>query len=310
MSRALVSAIEGGRHQPGVDAALALARALGTTVEALFGHGGGGPVDALSGEAPVPGSALRIAFVGDRLVSSAPRVGDEGWDSADGLAGDPQLDRLAAMGPSVVVAGCEPALMLLERILRDRGARALAISTSSAVALGALAAGRLHAAAVHFPRGAAPRPEGFSVLRVALARWRVGLAAPRGSRRDWWRSALSGRSPVIQREPGAAVQEAFERAACSRKRPVAGPRVNSHLAAGRLSVATDLPAVTIEPAAAAVGAAFHAIETHDVELWVRADHAAEPAVQSLLDLLGSAACRRALEAVGGYDLSRCGSRVA
>lgn len=310
VSRALVSAIEAGRHQPGVDAALSLARALGTTVEALFGHGVGGPVDALSGEAPAPGSALRGAFVGEQLVTSTPRIGDDGWDTADGVAGDPQLDRVASTGRSVVVAGCEPALVLLERVLRDHGARAMAITTSSAVALAALAAGRLHAAAVHFPRGAPPPLEGLPLLRIGLARWRVGLGARRGSRGDWWKSALSGRVPVIQREAGAAAQAAFERVARSRKRPIAGPRVGSHLAASRYSVATNLPAVTIEPAAAAVGAAFHAIETHDVELWVHGQHAAEPGVQSLLDLLGSTICRQTLEAIGGYDLSRTGSRVA
>jgi molybdate-binding protein/DNA-binding XRE family transcriptional regulator len=310
VSRPLVSAIEVGRHQPSVDAALALARALGTTVEALFGRAGGGPVDALSGAAPAAGAGLRVGRVGDLLVSAVHRIGDEGWDAIDGVAGDPELDSLASTGSGVVMAGCEPALVLLERILRDRGTPAMAITTSSATALGALAAGRLHVAAVHFPRGARPRLEGVPLLRVKLARWRVGLAARSGSGREWWKAALSGRGRVVQREAGAAAQAAFERAASSRKRPIPGPRVGSHLTASRVSVAGDLPAVTIEPAAAAVGAAFHPIETHEVELWVHGEHAAEAGVQRLLDLLGSVACRRTLEAIGGYDLSSCGSRAA
>jgi hypothetical protein len=119
---------------------------------------------------------------------------------------------------------------------------------------------------------------------------------------------LEGRTPVIQREPGAAAQEAFERAA--RRKEIPGPRASGHLAASRHSLVSGLPAVTIEPAAAAAGAEFHALETHAVELWVRDQSASDPGVVLLLELLTSLAFRKTLEHVGGYDLSRIGSRVA
>ena len=229
---------------------------------------------------------------------------------ADAVGGEVDAAGLAGGGPSVVVAGCEPALVLLERLLRRQGTRALAIASSSSSALAALAAGRLHAAAVHFPAGAAPAFDRAPVVRIHLTRWQVGLAAPPDPPRGWWRAALGGRTAVIQREPGAAAQVAFERAAGGRKRPIAGPRVASHLAASRCALVVGLPAVTIEPAAAAVGAAFHPLETHEVELWVRADRVAEPGVERLLELLGSSTYRRTLECVGGYDLSEAGRRVA
>jgi len=308
VSRALVSAVEAGRHLPRVDAAIALAEALGTSAERLFADAEPDPVDALSGDPPAPGTPVRTGLVGDRLVTAAPRLGGDGWEVIDGTIGS--LDRaLLLSGPSLVVAGCEPALVLIERILREHGTRALAIGASSASALAALAAGRLHAAAVHFPHETPPAHDLGALERIHVARWRVGLAAPSGSKRRWWSEALRGARPVIQRERGAAAQCAFERAART-KRPIEGPRASGHLAASRLSVATGLPAVTIEPAAAAVGAAFHPLETHDVELWIPSDRAAEPGVGRLLDLLSSAPFRRTLESIGAYDLGGSGRRVS
>jgi len=309
VSRALVSALESGRHLPRIDAALALARVLGTTAEELFGHHGAEPVDAISGAPPEAGTPVRVGLVGDRLVTAAPRLGDEGWDAVDGLAGALDAALPSRAGAGVVMAGCEPGLALLERMLRDRGTRAVSIPSSSASALAALREGRLHAAAVHFAADRPPAPEAGSLLRVHLGRWRVGLAAPRGGRRRWWETALGGRVEVIQREPGAAAQEAFLRAMRGRKREVGGPRVGGHLAASRRSLESGLPAVTIEPAAAAVGAAFHALEAHDVEVWIPAERAAEPGVARLLDTLSSTSFRRTLECVGGYDLSNIGRRV-
>jgi transcriptional regulator with XRE-family HTH domain/molybdate-binding protein len=313
VSRALVSAIESGRHLPRVDAGLALAAALGTTAEELFAGADRrqdrGLVDALSGEPCALGAPVRVGVVGGRLVAATSRPVDRGFEPVDAIAGESDLAELERGGPGVVVAGCEPSLELLERTLRDRGTRALAIGASSAAALDALRAGRLHAAAVHFREGASPPAGDLRVERVHLARWQVGLAAPRGTKRAWWRSALGGRVAVVQREPGAASQLAFEQAARPRARPIAGPRASSHLAAVRHALASGLPAVTIEPAAAAAGAAFHPLETHVVELWVSAERAADVGVGQLLETLGSARFRRSLESVGAYDLSGLGSRV-
>lgn len=311
VSRALVSAVEAGRHLPRVDAALALARALGTTAAALFGPESGAVVDAISG-VPVPaGSAVRMGFVGARPVTTPARHGEEGWDAVDVVVGAFGAGPLASADPQVVVAGCEPGLRLLERLLQAGGTRALAINASSASALAALAEGRLHGAVTHFKARAGPPPlEGLTIRRFHLAQWRVGLARPRGGRAGWWNTALGGRSEVIQRETGAGAQAAFERALRSKHTRVAGPRVTSHLEASRLCLATGLPAVTIEPAAAVVGVDFHPLETHVVELWLNAAHLSEIGVTRLLEALHSSTYRRTLESVGGYDLSGLGRQVA
>lgn len=310
VSRALVSAVEAGRHLPRIDAALALATALDTTAERLFREESSRPVDALSGEPSPVGALVRVGFLGERAVTAAPRWGAEGWETADGIAGESGVELFARPAASVVLAGCEPGLVLLERLLREHGTQAVAITASSAAALEALGAGRLHAAVVHFRAGSPPSFDLVPTVRLRFARWQVGLAARRNSRRHWWESALGGRVEVVQREPGAGAQQAFERAARTRGRAIRGPRVASHLEASRRALASGIAAVSIEPAARAVGAAFHPLETHEVELWIRAERVAEPGVERLLSLLTAAPFRRMLESVGGYDLSRSGSRVA
>jgi transcriptional regulator with XRE-family HTH domain/molybdate-binding protein len=315
VSRALVSAVEAGRHLPRVDAALALAEVLGTTAAALFGLERAAPVDAISGLSASFGSAVRVGFVGANAVTTPARHGDEGWEPVDDVVGASDASSAIARDPQVVVAGCEPGLRLLERLLQARGTRAIAIAASSKTALAALRSGRLHGAVIHFDLDSDAPPVGApEVVRFHLGRWRVGLAGPRGGRADWWKGALSGRKAVIQRESGAGSQTAFERAVRAQGRVgragVEGPRVPSHLAASRLCRATGLPAVTIEPAAAAHDVAFHPLETHAVELWLASAHLAETGVAQLLDALHSASYRRTLESVGGYDLAQLGSRVA
>ena len=248
-------------------------------------------------------------------MTTPARHGDDGWEQVDDVVGASDASATMARDFQLVVAGCEPGLRLLESLLHARGTRALAIGASSASAIVALQSGRLHGAVIHHDIDSGPPPIGdLEVVRFHLARWRVGLAGPRGGRADWWKAALSGRKPVIQRESGAGSQAAFERALHARRRAgragVEGPRVASHLAASRLCRATGLCAVTIEPAAAAADVAFHPLETHVVELWLSAAHLAETGVTQLLEALHSASYRRTLESVGGYDLAQLGSRVA
>jgi molybdate-binding protein len=71
-----------------------------------------------------------------------------------------------------------------------------------------------------------------------------------------------------------------------------------------------LPAVTVEPAALAVGSGFHPLDRHEAQLWVGEQWTTDRGVEQLIDLVGSSRFRRRLETVGGYDLDGIGSRVA
>lgn len=306
VSRQLVGAVEAGRHLPRVDAALALAEALGVPVDSLFGSERP-PVDALSGEPTATGAMVRSGRVGDRIVTAGVRLGPEGWGAADGAVEGGRVSTFASPAPGPVIAGCEPGLQLLESVLRSRGVGAVAIGASTAAARAALRAGRLHAAVVH---GAAPAEAEPGVVRFGVASWRVGLSAEPDAPAGWVQRALGGATPVIEREPGAGVQAAFEAARTGAPDRSHVRRAGSHLEAVSWALATGLPAVTIEPAARAVGAQFHAIETHVAELWVAEQWLDERSMLAALEVLTSGRFRRQLSAVGGYDLTSCGVRVA
>ncbi len=302
VSRQLIGAVENGRHLPRVDAALAIASALGVAVSHLFGETS--PIlDVVTGADAAHGVLLRTGSVGDQVVSAEVGAAPSGWDVADGVIEHGAFSGFGPVRSGLVVAGCEPGLTVLERMLRERGASALSVATSTATAIQALAAGRVHAAVVHGPSADdISIPVGLDVVRYRLVSWQVGLAGPADSPSKWWERALSGETPVVQREAGAGVQRAFVAVAGS----VPGPIVGSHVEAANLASFSGMPAVTIEPAARAAGAAFHPIETHEAHLWVARSWVTASVIAEAMDVIIGERFRRNLESVGGYDLTSIG----
>lgn len=305
VSRQLVGAIETGRHLPRVDAALALAAALGVDAALLFGDRPA-PLDVVTGATPPDGTAVRIGEVGDLVVTTPAETGTSGWGMADGVVEDGRLT-IPPGRPGAVVIGCEPGLAVLEHLQRGGGRRAVSVTASSTAARAALDAGRVHAAVVHGPDGEPlPKAPG-GAIRLHLARWRVGLAASPDMDGDWWRRALSGDLPVVQREPGAAAQAELVAAA---GRDVPGPLAAGHVAAVTMALVSGRAALTIEPAAVAAGALFHPLALHRAELWVAADHVGTTVVADALEAIGDPRFRGRLQSIGGYDLSDMGVRAA
>ncbi len=68
--------------------------------------------------------------------------------------------------------------------------------------------------------------------------------------------------------------------------------------------------MTIEPAAIALGARFHPFETHVAQLWIAPRWLGERGVTEALNVVTGRGFQRRLAAVGGYDLTGCGVRVA
>src|SRR5215469_12853700 len=154
VTRQAVSAVESGHSDPSLRVALGLARALGMTVEELFGPGDlGDPVLARL-VAPVsrPGSRVALATVGDAFVAlplDTDLAARLGFGAAGGLmvrGGGNQIAvrPIGPPRPTVVVAGCDPALPLLETPLGF-----VWWPCSSGEALRLAAAGLVHAAGVH-----------------------------------------------------------------------------------------------------------------------------------------------------------------
>jgi DNA-binding XRE family transcriptional regulator len=310
VSRQLIVTCEQGRHAPAVDAALRLARCLGRPVEDLFAPAVEIP-EAVVGRL-CDGDLVVAARVGERPVAQAvdARAASDGaWGLPDG-----QLDegvRLfpGAHGEGFVVVGCDPALGLAAALLADRGAaRLVAVSASTGAALDALAAGRSHGVLVHGPATGLPAPP-CPVRRWHLARWRVGVALARGRRHASLSAALEGRVALVQREPSASSQQGLERAAARAGARVPPPlRVASgHVDAARSALILRGAGVTFEPAAVAFGLQFVPLEEHVVELWVGDAGLEHAGLAALGGLVASAAFQRRLAAVGGYDLTDCGT---
>jgi transcriptional regulator with XRE-family HTH domain/molybdate-binding protein len=307
VSRQAVSALEAGRHLPRVDAALAIAAALGTTVEEL-----------LTVEAPpalhvldrplVDGQAVLAAQVQPHTVClPVPSAMDgESWHAPDAVVRDGRVELLAGadLGRFVIV-GCDPALGIVADLLPQRGpGRLLPVAGSSSAARLALQVGRTHAAVVHDAHlPVLDRDD--RVHRLVLARWRTGIAvdpdAPGAAK--VLADALVGRGPVIQRDAGATAQAAYERAlAAAGASPPLGPRAAGHLDAARRARESGHAAVTIEPVAAALGLRFHALETHTVEVWIDRAAVDHPGANALGEVLSSARFRTRLAVLPGYEL--------
>jgi DNA-binding XRE family transcriptional regulator len=308
VSRQAVGAIEGDRHRPSVDAALALARAVGRSVEDLFGAAPAA-CEPVLGAPLADGSAILAAAVGERVVY-APAAGAlafEGWPHANAVLEDgrPRLLPGADLG-ALVVVGCDPALASAAAMLPPGGPqRVIALAGSTATALDALRGGRAHAALVHnLPDRLPEAPAG--ALRLHVARWRVGVAC-RGRRAPSLAELCERRARVVQREPGASSQRAFAAALAASGAPAPpGPVVSGHLEAARRVADGAAAGVTMEPAALRFGLAFGALEEHVAELWVDPRWRAHPAVAALGNVLRSAAFSARVGLVGGYELDGCG----
>ena len=160
LSRAGISAIETGRLVPSTAAALALAPALGCTVEALFrpeGRRASAVGKSLGAGTAAP---LRAGTGGPRSAAAdclfPVEVSPLGLLPHDGIFQEGAFHDHARPDPArtLVLACCDPAVGLLaaEFWRLDERLRLIVLPRSSRVALELLAQGTVHAAGVHLAR--------------------------------------------------------------------------------------------------------------------------------------------------------------
>jgi DNA-binding XRE family transcriptional regulator len=317
VSRQLVGAVEGRRHVPNVTAAIALARALGCSVEELFTHPARAPVTVLGGRLPPAGSPVGLARVGDTMVAVPAEhgvVSSERWALADATVGsDGSVSMLdEGLDAGLVIAGCDPALGLLAGLV-ERGARhrVLTAHASTGRAVEALGAGRVHGVVVHAPAGQLPPPP-VPVRRWHLARWQVGLASSRSTGVPSVEEIAERRLRVVQRDGGAGTQLAFTRALQRIGAPTAvpGPLGDGHVDVARRVATGATAGLTMEAAARSFGLGFVPLEEHTVEVWLDERWATLPAAVALVETLSGSSLRSRLELIGGYDLASFAEGVA
>ncbi|HEY5399274.1 MAG TPA: substrate-binding domain-containing protein [Trebonia sp.] len=328
VTRQAVSAVESGHSDPSLRVALALASALGVTVEELFGRGElADPVRARPVAPAGPGARVTLATVSDTFVA-LPLRGDTaaltGFGAAGGLV--PRIPDVSAAGPdeiavrpispprsTLVVAGCDPALPLLETPLGllDPSVAFAWWPCGSGEAMRLAAAGLVHAAGVHraADKSAAVNvtdiPGGAEV--VGFSFWREGLVVRPGTGATGLRDVARHGLRLVNREPGARARELLDRE-CLRlgldpaELPGYDSRVSGHLqvaaaVAGRLADA----GVSSEPAALAYGLRFIPLAAERFDLVIPAKLATSPEVQGLLKVLTSPWLATQLASLPGYQ---------
>lgn len=335
VTRQAVSAVESGHSDPSLRVALALARALGMTVEELFGPGDPAdpvlarPVAPASGE----GSRVVLATVGDAFVAlplhtdTAARVG---FGAAGGLVvGAPP--RRAAQGldpievrpigpprPTLVVAGCDPALPLLETplALLDPPVAFAWWPCGSGEALRLAAAGLVHAAGVHQPGGERDAGEAIEIPGgaevVGFAAWREGLVVRPGARVRGLDDVARQGLRLVNREAGAQARTLLDLECARLQLTPADLDGYDSRAAGHLQVAAAIvggladAGVSSEPAALAYGLDFIPLAAEQFDLVLPAKHAASREVQGLLKVLTSPWLLAQLAGLPGYNPASCG----
>jgi molybdate-binding protein len=343
VTRQAVSAVESGHSDPSLRVALALASALGLTVEDLFGPGD--PADPVLAAPLAPlggvGSRVALATVGDTFVALPLRANTAaraGFGPAGGLVAGQQtpgdqaarhpvaVRPIGPPRPTVIVAGCDPALPLLETplALLDPPVGFAWWPCGNGEALRLAAAGLVHAAGVHQAGGRADPDDdpgetveipGGAEL-VGFTAWREGLAVRPGADVTGLGDVARQGLRMVNREPGAQARTLLDR---ERRRlgldPAELPGYDSQ-AAGHLQLAAAVAGrladagVSSEPAALAYGLSFIPLADERFNLVLPAKHAASREVQGLLKVLTSPWLLAQLGSLPGYDPSSCGERLS
>ena len=333
VSRQAVSAVEAGLSDPSLRVALTLARALGLTVEELFGPaharavGTGAPAGA-SRRRGRPGVARRDGR-GLHRAAAVRRHGHQGGVRAAGgrVSGPQEVTPLGPQRPTFVIAGCDPALPLLELPLSllDPPVEFLWWPCGSQEALGLAADGLVHAAGAHlrgqsgdYNTGPAAELLHDGADVIGFTSWREGLVLRpelANGITDLADVAAAGLR-LVNREPGAEARHVLDRELARLGLSGSGLAGYDTRATGHLEVAAAIAAgladagIASEPAALAYGLAFVPLTEERFDLVIPAGRTGTREVQGLLRALSSSWLLGQLASLPGYDLAQCGERIA
>jgi molybdate-binding protein len=229
--------------------------------------------------------------------------------------------------PTLVAAGCDPALPLLESPLGllDPSVAFSWWPCPSREALRLAADGLVHVAGTHL-RGpdsqynigpaAELMPEGGEV--IGFCSWREGLVLrpELAGRICGVKDVAEGGLRLVNREPGAEARSLLDRQLADAG--IEGSQLAGYdtRADGHLQVAAAIAAgladagIASEQAALAYDLAFIPLAAERFDLVIPAGHVSTPEVQGLLKVLSSAWLLDQLASLPGYDPGRCGERIA
>jgi molybdopterin molybdotransferase/putative molybdopterin biosynthesis protein len=333
VSRQAVSAVEAGHSDPSLRVGLALARALGMTVEELFGPGNLPAAVTAQAVAPLgpDGARVTLAPLGDSFVA-LPLAGDTATQAGflpaeavvTGSAGE--VRPIVPPRPTLVVAGCDPALPLLGTPLArlDPSVGFTWWPCSSAEALRLVGAGLIHAAGVHLrgPSGeyntgaAAALPGSHGAEVIGFSAWQEGLVVAPGLGVSGLADIARRGLRLVNREAGSEARRVLDREAARlgidpESLPGYGSRATGHVqVASAVAAGLADAGVASEPAALAYGLGFLPLAAERFDLVIPADQAGSREIQALLKVLASPWLLAQLTILPGYDAAHCGEHVA
>ncbi len=229
--------------------------------------------------------------------------------------------------PTLVVAGCDPALPLLEvpLSLLDPPIAFAWWPCSSEEALELAADGLVHVAGAHLLGSSGDYNTGPAgeLLRngaevIGFCSWREGLVLRSERSADITRieDLLLANLRLVNREPGSEARRVLDRELTSRGIDPGQVDGYQTRATGHLHVAATIAAgladagVASEPAALAYGLGFVPLASERFDLVIPAAQASSREVQGLLKVLSSRWLLDQLASLPGYDPSHCGERIA
>lgn len=319
--RSSVSAIESRRLIPSVASALAVARALGCSVEELFAEGIPPASTAAQWACPPHDQNCRFweaEVGGQRWLYPVDRTSVNPIPHDGIWSGGVLKDCCHAPATrTLVIACCDPAAHLLAaEYARVSGFRMIVLSRGGAAALHLLKAGRVHVAGLH--RSTKERPlcnvetardllgEDFRMIRAA--HWVEGIALPASTGVRSVRTAAARIRMWALRERGAAARDCLEE--LREGRPVRGRVVRSHFeVAESVRAGWAQAGVCVQIAAQEVGLRFLPVRREALDLCYWTRDALDPRLQALVRLLRSREHRKAVSELPGYEAKETGELV-
>jgi molybdate-binding protein len=296
---------------------LALARALGCTVEELFAPTSNpGPAIEWAVTPSHPRPRYWTAQLGGRLLTYPVEDDSPQLDWHDGVAREdaPPDVNTGIAERTLVVACCDPAAGLLAaEYARQFQFRMIVLRRSSSQALELLAAGKVHVAGVHLGHSGqrsenahAARTrlgEGFDLVRVA--RWEEGLAVSARLSKPSLAGILRSKARWVGREEGSGARQCQDEILGGRPAPrrVAFDH-RSVAAAVRCGWADIGPCVRL--ASEESGLRFLKVTEKDYDLCFAGTAQTEPRLAALLATIRSRSYRARLAELPGYSSKHTG----
>ncbi len=313
ISRAAVSAIEIERLVPSVAAALAIAAALGCSVEDLFGS----QKEPTWAWAP-PANASRYwhATVGQRLLAYPVEPTPAWVVRHDGVFREGMFQPATEDSPesTLVLASCDPAAGLLaDLIARSAGVRLLVLPRSSREALSLLRQGLVHLAGVHLgaagnadgnvPEAGKALGVGYRLLRAA--QWEAGLALHPGLAVHAVQSALDMDLRWVGREVGSGARQCLDELRPDHRPPRRLARDHRGVAEAIRCGWADV-GVCLRLTSEEAGLDFLSVRHEHYDLCYAAAMEEDPRICAVITVVRSAPYRRLMGELSGYETSQAG----